>query len=236
MNLLGPVSPPIPIEVIDLRNFARLALALTDGAQILWYLQHKDKHILALFTAYMYWTGDLPMLAYVAVDVAPKPFLAYRSDSTKGEDFFFTDCVDDIRYKYASLIEVKKIPKVFQDCLNGDFPLPSEPLLTEVKNINSIVRILAPLSIREGTIFPLWHFTRGGKHIFGTCIPFEHYYESDALPVFFYVADEGPPGAQFVKYSASKPFGEKLEYVDNTADTKFFYAKIVDVKNLPIFP
>lgn len=236
MQLLESVKPPLPVYVNDMQSFSRLALALTDGSQILWYLRHKDNNVLALFTAYMYWNGDLPILAYTFADSPPKPFLAYKSDSPKGEEWLFSDDADDPRYKYGSFIEVKTIPKTFTECLDGQFPSPPEPMLAEVKNINSIVRTLLPLSIREGTVFPLWHFVRGKKHVIGTCIPFEHYYEADALPVFFYVTQDSAPPMPFVKYVASKPGGEKVEYANNTADAKYFYAKIVGVRDLAIFP
>jgi len=120
--------------------------------------------------------------------------------------------------------------------LNGKFPSLPEPMLAEVEDMKSIARILLPLSLREGTLFPLWHFKRGKNHIIGTCIPFEHYYEADALPVFFYVSVKEPPQEGFVKYIAVKPTGEKVEYVNNTSDAKYFYAKIVNVADLPIFP
>ncbi len=229
-------KPPIPIRIKDLLNFARLGLALSEGSQILWHIRLEGRDLLALFTAYMYWNGDLPLLAYVNSDQRPKPFLAYKSDSPKGEEVVFCDDVDDTRYKYGSFIEVKKVPKVFRDSLNGEYPSPAEPLLTEVENLNSIVRILLPLSFREGTIFPLWQFKRNRKYIVGTCIPFEHYYEADALPVFFYVTREEPLKAPFIKYAASRPAGEKLELSNNTSDAKYFYVKIVDVEDLPIVP
>jgi hypothetical protein len=234
--ILHIVKPPVPVEVVDLKNFARLALALTDGSQILWRLRHRNRNILALFTAYMYWTGDLPILAYVVSGGETKPFLAYKSDSAKGEEWMFTDDADDTRYKYASFIDVKKIPEAFEECLNNECPSPPEPMLAEVENINSIIRLLLQLSLREGNTFPLWHFIRDRKHVVGTCIPFEHYYEADALPVFFYTIQDKPPKAPFVKYSASKPFGEKIEYTSNTSDAKFFYVKIIDVKDFPIYP
>jgi hypothetical protein len=101
------VKPPVPVQVTDLQTFARLALALTEGSQILWYFKHKGKHVLGLFTAYMYWEGDLPIFAYTFSDNPPKAFLAYRSDSMKGEEWMFTDDADDTRYRYASFIELK---------------------------------------------------------------------------------------------------------------------------------
>jgi len=217
-------------------SFARLALALTEGSQILWYFKHKGKNILGLFTAYMYWDGDLPILAFAVSHTPPKPFLAYRSDSVKGEEWMFTDEAGDTRYRYASFVELKKVPEAFEESLEGRHPDISQPMLAEVEDIKSIARILLPLSIREGTIFPLWHFTRGSKHIMGTCIPFEHYYDADALPVFFYVTQDEPPKEGFIKYIAVKPNGEHVEYSNNTSDAKFFYAKVVNIKDMPIFP
>jgi len=221
---------------MDMQSFARLALALTEGSQILWYFKHKGSNIVGLFTAYMYWDGDLPILAYTNAEVPPKHFLAYRSDATKGEEWMFTDEASDTRYRYASFVELKTIPPAFTESLDGKFPDVAHPMLAEVEDIKSIVRILLPLSLREGTLFPLWHFKRGKKHIVGTCIPFEHYYEADALPVFFYVSTDNPPEQPFVRYIAVKPDGEKIDYSNSTTDAKFFYAKIVDVKDMPIFP
>ena len=232
------VKPPVPVHVTDMLNFSRLALGLTDGSQILWYFKHKGKHILGLFTAYMYWEGDLPILAYTIVDSPPKAFLAYRSDSTKGEEWMFSDEAGDTRYRYGSFVELKSIPEAFVQALDGNFPEVSQPMLAEVEDIKSIARILLPLSLREGTLFPLWHFPRGNRYIVGTCIPFEHYYDADALPVFFYVSMYHPinPHDGFIKYIAIKPNGEKVEYTHHTSDAKFFYAKLVSVNDMPIFP
>jgi hypothetical protein len=230
------LKPPVPVHVVDMPSFARLALALTEGSQLLWYLKYKGKHVLGLFTAYMYWDGDLPILAYTISDAPPKPFLAYRSDSPKGEEWMFSDDAGDTRYRYASFVELKSVPETFGDSLEGKFPDVARPLLAEVENIRSITRILLPLSLREGTLFPLWHFTRASKHIVGTCIPFEHYYEADALPVFFFVSLDDPPPDGFIKYIAVKPTGEKAEFSNNTNDAKYFYAKLIRIEDMPIFP
>jgi hypothetical protein len=234
---MEPIKPPIPVHVNDTLSFARLALALTEGSQILWYFKHKGMHILGLFTAYMYWDGDLPILAYAISDRPPKAFLAYRSDSPKGEEWAFSDEAGDTRFRYGSFVELKNVPDAFAESLEGQFPDIAHPMLAEVENMQSIARILLPLSLREGTLFPLWHFTRDKRHIIGTCIPFEHYYDADALPVFFYVSmSDLPDGQGFVKYIAVKPLGEKIEFSNNTNDAKCFYAKIVGIKDMPIFP
>jgi len=235
---MDAVKPPVPVHVADMLNFSRLALGLTEGSQILWYFKHEGKHILGLFTAYMYWEGDLPILAYTIADSAPKAFLAYRSDSAKGEEWMYSDEAGDTRYRYGSFVELKKIPEAFIEALEGKFPEISHPMLAEVEDIKSIARILLPLSLREGTLFPLWHFARGNRHIVGTCIPFEHYYDADALPVFFYVTMDHriDPHHGFIKYIAMKPNGEKVEFTNSTTDAKFFYAKLVAIDDMPIFP
>lgn len=233
---LESIKSPVPVHVVDMVGFARLALALTEGSQILWYFKHDGQHVLGLFTAYMYWEGDLPLFAYTYSDAPPKAFLAYRSDSPKGEEWMFTDDIGDTRFRYASFVELKSVPDAFIQSLEGKFPEIPRPMMAEVKDLKSIARILLPLSLREGTLFPLWHFKRGNKYVVGTCIPFEHYYQADALPVFFYVTQEDSLAGGFIKYIAVKPNGEKIEYSNNTGDAKFFYAKIVQVKDMPVFP
>ena len=230
------IKPPVPVEVIDLKNFSRLALALSDSPQMIWSMPSKDGHVLALFTAYMYWDGDIPLLTYVKETNSKKSFLAYKSNSQKGEEFLFTGSADDPRYAYASFIEIKKVPEPFKESLEGKYPAPEKPLLVEVKDLSSLMRILLSLSMREESNFPLWHFKRNGKNVIGICVPFEHYYQADAIPIFFYFAHNKPPTFPFVRYSASKSHGEKADYVNDTADSKFFYAKIISVKDFPIFP
>lgn len=236
MKPLKKVKSPIPVEVKDEANFARLSLALSDGNQLVWSFKKGRSTILAFFTAYMYWVGDLPILAYIKTTKRPEPFLAYKSDSAKGEEWFFSSDADDAKYKYACIISLKGAPEAFKRSLDGEYEPPRPPMLAEVENLNSIMRILLTISIREGATFPIWHFARGKKHILGTCIPFEHYYEADALPVFFYAASKEPPKAPFIKYSVSKFKGEELTYTGNTLDAKCFYAKVISVKDLPFFP
>ncbi|MGQ9542622.1 MAG: hypothetical protein ACUVTM_00830 [Candidatus Bathyarchaeia archaeon] len=233
---LASVKPPIPVKVRDMRNFARLVLALSEGSQIVLGLPYKNKYALCFFTAYMYWEGCLPILAYLVDEEPGKPFLAYRSDGPYGEEYFYTGDVDDARYRYASVVSVKDTPNLFKDSLEGNYPKLPKPLMVEVENIASIVRVLIPLSVREGTVFPLWHFESDGEHNIGVVTPFEHYYEADALPIFFYLRMKEPPPGPFIRYSATKPSGERLEFTSNTSDVKYFYVKIIDIEEPPFFP
>lgn len=226
-------KPPIPVKVLDMKSLARLVLALSEGSQIIWSLPYQGKSALCFFTAYMYWNGDLPLLTYLLDQKPAKPFLAYRSDSPGGEEWFYSDNIDDTRYRYASIVNMKQTPSLFGASLDGKYPQPPEPLLMQVEDLSSIIRVLLPLSMREGMVFPLWHFEKKGEHQVGVVIPFEHYYEADALPVFFYMTLKEPPQGPFLRYSASRPAGERLEFTSNTADAKYFYAKLIDVESLP---
>src|SRR6266571_5876274 len=122
---MEPIKPPMPVHVRDIQNFARLALGLTEGSQMIWSFKHKSSNILAFFTAYMYWDGDIPILAYTEADFDEnKPFLAYKSDSPKGEEWQFSDEADDTRYKYASLINVKTCQTPSQRASKATFRMP----------------------------------------------------------------------------------------------------------------
>jgi hypothetical protein len=230
---LAPDKPPVPVKVTDMKSFVRLVLALNEGSQLIWNLPFNNKTVLCFFTAYMYWDGDLPILACLSDENPTKPFIAYRSDKLNGEEFLYTDTFDDARYKYASIIEFKKTPELFHRTLNGDFTQPEKPLMMEVKNLTSLLRTLVPLSIRESISFPLWHFKKDSNEYLGAIVPFEHYYESDALPVFFYLKLSESLQEPFIRYNASKPAGEKLEFTSNTSDAKYFYAKVIEIEPFP---
>lgn len=165
----------------------------------------------------------------------PNAFLAYRCDVDR-EECLFTNNIDDARYVYAPIIDMKNPPKLFKDSIRGKWPALQKPMAVELDNAESLVRLLYLISSKEYTSFPVWHFQRKDKHVLGVCVPFEHYYESNALPVFFYIAEKKAPDGVFFRYATSKAAGETLEFAKSASDTKYFYAKIIDVDDMPLFP
>ena len=232
---MGNPKPPVAVYIKDFNSFARFALALTDSPPLLWCFKHNRKIFLGAFTVYMSWKGDVPIFAYVKLKEKPGPFLAYKSDLEK-EEYYFTDNIEDTRYVYAPIITLKEPPKIFIESLEKKPPSFKKPMGIKLDSLHSMMRLLYLVSSREFTSFPVWRFKKKRKYILGVCIPFEHYYESNALPVFFYVNLRKPPLEPFLKYHTSRFGGENLEYSKNTSDTKFFYAKIIDVKEMPFFP
>lgn len=235
MNGLGDPKPPVGVHVSDLQSFARLALSLTDSPPLLWHFKHGRRHVVGTFSVYMYWRGDIPLFTYIWTKKAPEPFLAYRSEAEK-EEAFFTNNIEDPKYIYSPLIDLKEPPSILTECLDGKWPSPQKPLVVELNDLSSVARLLFLITSKEYTAFPIWHFKRDRHHYLGVCIPFEHYYEANALPVFFYVKARRNPEGPFLRYITSKVGGENLGYTKSTSETKYFYAKIVDVKDMPLFP
>jgi len=228
-------KPPVAVYVKNFESFARLALALTDSPPLIWHFKHNRKSCLGIFSVYMSWRGDIPIFAYIGVKGQPEPFLAYKNDAD-GEECKFVNNMEDTKYFYAPIITLKNPPKIFSDSLYEKHPSFAKPLGIELDSLHSMTRLLYLISSKEFTSFPIWRFKKDREYVLGICVPFEHYYESNALPVFFYVEISHPQFEPFLKYSASGFGGETLEYSKNTSDTKFFYAKIIDVENMPLFP
>jgi len=232
---VGTAKPPMALHVKDLLSFARLALSLTDSPPLLWHFKHEGADYLGTFSVYMSWKGDIPLFALIKLDQRPGAFLAYKSDMDR-EECFFTDNIDDTRYGYAPVIDIRHTPDLFKQTIKGQWPEAQKPLAVQLENQQSLMRLLFLIFSKEYNAFPVWHFQRSKRHILGVCVPFEHYYEANALPVFFYLASAKPPNGPFFKYATSKVTGETLEFSRATNDTKYFYAKIIDVEDMPLFP
>ena len=230
-----PVDPPIPIRVQTTLDLARLVLALVEDATQLWFFKVGRRSFIGTMLSYTYWGGDLPIFAYARIDSPPSAFLAYRSGGER-EEHFFSNEAEDPKYKYALVVHLKKPPRIFVEAVEGRYNLPPAPVIAEVDDVASLARALLSASARDGVQYPIWHFRRNGVDILGACIPFEHYYNADALPIFYFARLRSPPSGPFIKYRASKPKGEEVSFSKNTVDARCLYLKIVSVEDLPIVP
>jgi len=160
---LPDVEPPIAIRVKDFDNFTRLALALTDSPPLLWQFKHNGKHFLGTFSVFMSWKGDIPLFAYITLKMKTGPFLAYKSDGRK-EECHFTNNIEDTRYVFAPIINLRKTPTIFKNSVDGKWPQPQKPLAIELDNINSMMRLIYLISAKEFTSFPVWRYRRGRRN------------------------------------------------------------------------
>ncbi len=228
------IKPPITVKVKNLGSLARLSLALTESPPLLWNFKYNRQNFLGIFSVYMSWRGDLPIFAYIKSKNRVGSFLAYKCDLEK-EEYMFANNIDDTRYYYAPIIKLKDVPKIFKEALEKKHFSFEKPLAMELDSLYSLSRLLYLISMKEFTSFPIWRFKKDNKYILGVCIPFEHYYDANALPVFFFIKFSRVPLEPFLRYGTSKIEGEALEYSKTAGDAKFFYAKIIDVEDMPLF-
>lgn len=230
------VEAPVALKVLGLTDLARLALALTDEPQILWHFAFEGKHVLAHLSSYLYWSGDVPILSYAFVEEPRGAFLGYRSDGQAGEECLYSKAPDDPKYNFASIVDLRRPPKLFEDSLSGKFKSPMAPILIDMGDVSSIIRAMLPQAVKDGMSVPLWQFGRGDEFVIGSHFAFEHYYNFDSLPIFLYAKLKRRIDLPFVKYNASRDSGERVEFSRNTSDLKFFYAKIINIEDFPLFP
>jgi hypothetical protein len=158
-----------------------------------------------------------------------EPFLAYRSDSTKGEEYKFTWDMDDRKFHYAVIVTFENCPPILQNSLRGIYDRPPPFIISSVKDAITLMRTLLITTMREEATYPLWYYNQNNKDIIGTFIPFENYYKTDPISLFIYFK-KNYPFNNFIKYEVSKKTKEKIEFVNNTRDTKYFYVKIILVE------
>jgi len=226
-------KPPIPVEVVDLRNLARLAMSRSDVQPLFWSFEHKGKVVLGHLSSIPYWRGNLPIFAYTFIEDEPGSYVAYTA--LDKEDAFFTNSTDDTRYLYGPIMKTAEEPELLVKALSRRRVLREKPVAVKARDIGSLVRVLMMMS--DNTVSPpILHCKRSGeKHILGLIAPFFDYYEANALPVFFYLESREPPPAPFIKYYAGEG-REEILYAEYISDMRYFYGRIVTVKSIPFIP
>lgn len=220
---------------MDLKNFSRLVLGLTVETTPILHFKSREKHVLGVFVSYLFGKGGVPLFTYAYVEDTDKPFLAYRSESLGGEQFQLTSELEDPKFRYAPILHLEETPELIARSLTAEVKETRKPLTVKLKSVNSLTRLLLAMASRMPAVLPLWHFLRSDKHIIGTYIPFEHYYEAGALPILFYTVQDKPPDGPFIRYKTLKQ-GESLSFANDTSDSKYFHAKLITVRDFPLFP
>jgi hypothetical protein len=225
-------KPPASIEVEDLKNFARLTMGWSNEYRpLLWGFTYKRKNILGYLSSLPYWKGNLPIFAYTVLDKEPKGYLAYTN--LEREEVFFTNDTSNNKFVYAAIVEIDEVPEIISYSIKKGKVFYEKPVSIKVKNINSLLRVLLIMS-EGGYSPPLWLFNNKDKNILGAITPFYDYYEANALPVFFYIESNEISPKAFIKYLPSEE-KEILSYTDYISDMKYFYARVIKVKNMPFY-
>ena len=223
-------KPPIAVEVLDLKNLARLAISRSDVQPLFWSFTYRGRTVLGHLSSIPYWRGNLPIFAYTFIDEEPKSYVAYTS--LEREEAFFTNSADDTKYLYGPIMKTAEAPELLVKALSRKRVLREKPVAVKALDIGSLVKVLMMMS--DGTVSPpILHYQKSKKnHILGLIAPFFDYYEANALPIFFYLEISEPPPAPFIKYYSGRG-GEELLYAEYVSDMRYFYGRIVTVRNIP---
>jgi len=229
------VRPPVAVEVVDLINLARLVLNKSDPDGLFWYFRMEGGEVLGSLFLVPYWRGNLPLFCYTRLQPGeePKAFLAYRS--VGAEECFFTNSGDDPRYVYGAVMEIESPPEFLVKALKTrNVERDTRPILTKAKDTTVLVRTLLIIS-DESTSPPIWSFKHNGHSILGVIAPLFDYYDANALPVFLYVETDDEPKSGFLRYFTEQG-REITTFVDSIGEMKYFYARIVKLSNMPLWP
>ncbi len=228
------VRPPIAVEVVDLRNLARLVLNKPEPDGLFWYFTLGREQIIGSLFLIPYWRGNLPLFCYTRLssDTKPGAFLAYRSIGQ--EESYFTNSGDDPRYVYGAVMDIESPPDFLTKSLkNKTVNNAIRPVLTKAKEMTVLIRTLLILS-EEYSSSPIWSFKHNGHSILGVIAPVFDYYDANALPVFLYVESEEEPRGGFLRYMTENG-REVASYVDSIGEMKYFYARIVKLAHMPLW-
>jgi len=222
--------PPIVVEVYDLLNLARLATNRSDYAPVLWWFPVEGKHLLAHLFSLPFWGGSLPVLAYVQHDERPSPYLSYTN--IEKEEVMMTNSLGTGRYLYCTIVELEELPILFTGAFSQSRRRrPAKSVATKVRDLSSLMRLVSTMNDGSSTP-PVWHLDRETSHILGVFAPFLDYYESSALPLFFYVETQARPEIPYIRYLPDKG-GEEIGFAPFVSDMKYVYGRIVSVRSLP---
>ncbi len=229
------IRPPVPVAVLDLKNLARLVLNRPEPDGLFWSFTLNGERILGSLFLIPYWRGNLPLFCYTKVEAGeePKAFLAYRSIGQ--EEAFFSNSGEDPRYVYGAIMDIEDPPEFLLKALKSRSVAPETmPIMTKARSMNVLVRTMLILS-EDGATPPIWSFKDSGSQILGVITPVFDYYDANALPVFLYVETRDEPSGGFLRYMTQNG-REVTTFVDSINEMRYFYARVVRLAHMPLWP
>lgn len=222
--------PPIAVEVLDVASLARLATSRSDYIPSFWSSFIGSRRILYHFYPLPFWSGSIPVLAYVWYEDPTAPYLAYTNLGR--EEAKFTKSPESGRYVNGVVIEVDETPRFVKQAIKSTGRRRLErPVVSRVVGLSSLMRVVAAMT--DGTATPpIW--CSGDGSIAGIIYPILDYYDSTALPIFLYTTEmkNNKEMKGYVKYLSSDE-GEETGFTDNVSDTRYVYGRLIYVRELP---
>ena len=226
------LRPPAFIELENLGELARLTCALERAPlPVFGMRQEQDETPTgSSIIKYMLSTQlDLfggASVFYHSFSDQVKQFLGYKTTGI-GEEATLVDFPSNPTMVYAPIIEIVKVPPIFQRSLREKSPYDGPKFLSlQVKDVMSIVKVASYKVMFEEPPLPMFAFPspNGSKWVLGAFTRIEEYEEAS---IFFYYEQDQRPDQNYVAYSASR---SQAYFTNRTEELGMMYVKIVRLK------
>jgi hypothetical protein len=219
------IKPPAFIEAESLNDIARLACALERAPLPLFALKDSEKRMIA--TQLDLFRG-IPIF-YYSFSNEVRSYIGYRT-LQYGEEVLLEDAPANPAMIHAPIIEIVKIPQVFQRGLKdiGSLRIADGQkfLSLEVKDLVSLVKVASYKMLFEEPPLPIFAFPNGknGRWVVGAFTRIEDYEEAS---IFFYYEQDSRPEQNFVRYSMNKADATLTNRTDEHGNV---YIKIIKLR------
>lgn len=220
------IKPPAFIETESLYDLARLVCALERAPFPLFSIDNSGKKMIATQLDLFLGTP----IFYFAYSNQVKNFLGYRT-TQNGEEVSLNDSTTNPALIHAPIIEIVKIPPVFQTGLKevgtGKRHIGQKFLSLEVKDLASLVKVASYKILFEESPLPIFAFPTSsgkGKWCLGAFTRMEDFEEAS---IFFYFEQNSKPDLNFVKYSMNKA---DATMTNRTDEHGYVYIKVIRLK------
>ncbi len=219
------LNPPSFVEVVDLKDLARLACALERVALPIFGFKMDDEVLLAIQLDLFMGT---PVL-YFARSGSAGSFLGYRNVGGR-EVAELSSSTRDPTNVYAPIISIERVPEIFAEGFkagpNRKKDSQEHYLSMQVAGLDSLCKVALYKIVFEESPLPLFTFKgKGERWILGS---FARLDDSDETAVFFYIELTSRPNHRFVRYSSASP--EKTSLTDRIDEHGYVYGKICELK------
>ncbi len=220
-----PVRAPEFIELSSVNELARLVCALERAPLPIFAIKKPNSSEVMLATQLDLFVGS-PIFYYANSDEV-KQFLSYRTTAS-GEDVALVDTPSNPAMIYAPIIEIVKLPKIFQQALDSKTKYTGPKFLSlQVKDMMSILKVATYKVMFEEPPLPMFAFpatSRENGWIVGSFTRIEEYEEAS---IFFYYEQDGRPEQNYAGYSTSR---SQAFLTNRTDEHGNLYVKIIRLK------
>jgi hypothetical protein len=222
------LKPPAFIELENLNELARLTCALERAPLPIFAIRKEDgeNNRFMLSTQLDLFGGS--SVFYYAFSDQVKHFLSYKTTGI-GEETTLVDFPSNPTMVYAPIIEIVKLPPLFQSALDEKTAYNGPKFLSlQVKDLMSIVKVASYKVMFEEPPLPMFAFPSGSKDSTWIIGSFTRIEELEEASIFFYCEQTQRPEQNYVGYSSTR---SQAFFSNKTDEHGTMYIKLVRLKS-----